>query len=73
MLRNRQNASCRAVWFEWDANRPLSVGQAYDRGGESIEFRLYDAGHSNDITSISTLMNGVALRYGSKFRSRWIP
>ena len=43
-----------------DTNRPLSVaGQAaYDRGGESIEFRLYDAGHSNDITSISTLMDG---------------
>ena len=63
ILNSKQALSCKAVWLEWDANRPLSVaGQAaYDRGGQTTESRLYDAGHSHDIIAVSTLSNGSCL------------
>ncbi len=63
MLKSEKDVSCKAVWLEWDANRPLSMaGQAaYEKVGNTTEARLYDAGHSQDIISISTLRNGNCL------------
>ena len=50
----------RALWVEWDANRPLSVAgkAAYDHPGISVEKNLFDLGHSFPIVGLFRIRDG---------------